>query len=104
MKSFIDFIKSQGVIGLAIAFIMGASITKLITSFVSNIISPIVALIIGSVGDLENIYIEIASTKILIGSFVSSLVDFLIITLIIYFTVKIFSVEKSIKKKNYKVK
>lgn len=99
MKGFIKFIKSQGVVGLAIAFIMGASITKLITSFVNNLINPLVGLLIGSIGDLENVYIQVASTRILVGSFISSLIDFLIIAIIIYLSVKVLGISTPNKKK-----
>lgn len=104
MKGFINFIRSQGVIGLAVGFIMGASITKLITSFVNDLINPLVGLLIGSVGDLENVYLQAGSTKILFGSFISSLIDFLIIALIIYFGVKILGIDKLDKKQDHKKK
>jgi large conductance mechanosensitive channel len=94
MKGFIEFIKSQGVIGLAVGFIMGTSITKLITSFVTDLINPLVGLLLGSIGDLKNVYFEIGSTKILFGNFISSLIDFIIIALIVYFGVKILGINK----------
>ncbi|MFA5532423.1 MAG: MscL family protein [Candidatus Shapirobacteria bacterium] len=99
MKGFIEFIKSQGVIGLAVGFIMGASITKLITSFVTDIINPLVGLLLGSIGDLKNVYFQIGSTKIFFGSFISSIIDFIIIALIVYFGVKILGINKSKKSK-----
>jgi large conductance mechanosensitive channel len=92
MKGFINFIRSQGVIGLAVGFIMGGSITKLITSFVTDIINPVVGLLIGSIGDLKNVYLQVGPTRILFGDFFSSLIDFLIITFIVYFMVKLFGV------------
>jgi large conductance mechanosensitive channel len=99
MKGFIDFIRSQGVVGLAVAFIMGASITKLITSFVNDLINPLIGLLFNSIGELENAYIQIASTRIPFGSFISSLIDFLIISIIIYFGVKVLGIKNLDKKK-----
>jgi len=99
MKGFIEFIKSQGVVGLAVGFIMGTSITKLITSFVNDLINPIVGLLLGSIGDLKNVYFEIGSTRILFGDFISSLIDFIIIALIVYFSVKVLGVKPLVKKK-----
>jgi large conductance mechanosensitive channel len=98
MKGFIEFIRSQGVIGLAVGFIMGGSIKELITSLVNDIINPFVGLLIGSVGNLDNVYFQIRSTKILFGSFISNLIDFLIIALIIYFGIKVLGVTKLDKK------
>jgi len=99
MKGFIEFIRSQGVVGLAVGFIMGGSIKELISSLVDDIINPLVGFLLGSVGNLDNVYTQIGSTKILFGSFISSLIDFLIIAVIIYFSVKILGVDKLDKKK-----
>ena len=94
MKGFFEFIRSQGVVGLAVGFIMGGSITKLITSLVNDIINPFVGLLIGSTaGDLTSAYLQIGSSKIFWGSFVSSLVDFIIIAFIVYFGVKILGID-----------
>lgn len=99
MKDFIEFIRSQGVVGLAVGFIMGASITKLITALVNYLVNPIVGLLLGPIGDLSKVYLQVGPARILFGSFISSLIDFLIITLIVYFSVKIIGVDKLDKKK-----
>lgn len=99
IKGFVEFIRSQGVIGLAVGFIMGGSIKELISSLVDDIINPIVGFLIGSVGNLDNVYFQLGSTKILFGNFISSLIDFLIIAVIIYFGVKILGIEKLDQKK-----
>ena len=101
MKGFIEFIRSQGVVGLAVGFIMGGSITKLITSFVTDIINPIVGILLGA-ANLENSYWQIANAKIMWGSFISSIIDFIIIALIVYFSVKILGLNKLDKDKNKK--
>lgn len=100
MKGFIEFIRSQGVIGLAVGFIMGGSITKFITSLVNDIVNPIVGLLISRAGDLQANYFLIGNAKIMWGNFVSSIIDFIIIALIVYFGVKILSIDKLDKKKN----
>jgi len=99
LQGFIEFIRSQGVVGLAVGVIMGTSITKLITAFVTDIINPIVGLLLGKIGDLNNAYLQIGSTQILFGSFISSLIDFLIIAFVVYFGVKILKLDRLDKKK-----
>jgi len=99
LKGFSNFIRSQGVIGAAVGFIMAASITKLITALVNDIINPLVGILVGSVGDLKSVYFTIGQTKILFGDFISSLIDFLIIAFIIYFGVKILGIQNLDKKK-----
>jgi large conductance mechanosensitive channel len=102
MKGFIEFIRSQGVVGLAVGFILGGSITKFITSLVNDMINPIVGLLISRAGDLKENYIVIGSAKIMWGNFISSFIDFIIITFIVYFGVKILGVDKLDKDKNKK--
>lgn len=97
-KGFIEFIQSQGVVGLAIGVVMGTSVTKLVTAFVSDLINPVVGLLIGSIGDLENFSLKIGSAQILLGSFISSLIDFTIIAFVVYFSVKILGLNKLDKK------
>lgn len=100
IKGFIEFIRSQGVVGLAVGFIMGGSITKFITSFVNDIINPIIGILISRAGDLKANYFLIGNAKIMWGNFVSSFIDFVIIALIVYFGVKILGVDKLDKNKN----
>ena len=99
MKGFIEFIRSQGVVGLAVGFIMGGSITKLITSLVNDMVNPLVGILISRAGDLKSNYIAIGSAKIMWGSFISSFIDFIIIALVVYFGVKLLKIDKLDKKK-----
>lgn len=99
LKGFIEFIKSQGVIGLAIGVVMGTSVTKLVTSFVTDIINPFIGLLLGSIGDLSKIYFQIGSAKVLFGSFISSLIDFIIVAFVVYFGLKILGINQSGKEK-----
>ena len=42
IQEFMDFLQKFGIIGLAIAFVIGAEASKLVTVFVSDIITPLV--------------------------------------------------------------
>ena len=102
LKGFIEFIQSQGVIGLAIGVVMGTSVTKLVTSLVTNIINPVIGLLLGKIGDLDKMYLPVGSAKILFGSFISSLIDFLIIAFVVYFSVKLLKLDRLEKKSDKK--
>lgn len=98
MKGFIDFIRKQGIIGLAIGFILGGAVSKVVTSLVQDIINPVVGLALGKLGDLSKAYIAIGSAKIMWGNFVSVLIDFTIVAAVVYFIFKSLGVEKLDKK------
>ncbi len=88
LKGFIEFVRKQGVIGLAIAFVLGGAVTKVVAAFVQDIVNPIVGLALGKAGTLSNAAIAIGPVKILWGHFVATLIDFAIIAAVIYFVFK----------------
>jgi large conductance mechanosensitive channel len=94
MKGFIDFIRKQGVMGLAVGFILGGAVSKVVSSLVTDIINPILGVALGSVGGLKEASIKIGSTEILWGSFLSTTIDFLVIALVVYFGVKLLKLDK----------
>jgi large conductance mechanosensitive channel len=99
MKGFIEFIREQGVMGLAVGFILGGAVSKVVSSLVTDLVNPLVGLALGAIGNFEEAYFSIGSAHILWGSLVSSLIDFLIIALVVYFGVKILKLDKLDKKK-----
>lgn len=97
LQDFIEFIQSQGVVSLAIGVVMGTSVTKIVTALVIDIINPIVGIFIGGV-DLEAFYFQIANAKIMWGSFINSFIDFVIVALVVYFSIKVLGLNKSKQK------
>lgn len=100
LKGFVDFIREQGVIGLAIGFILGGAVSKVVSALVTDIINPIIGLILGSTDGLKEMVFEIGSAKILFGDFVSVVIDFIIIAVVIYFGFKGLALDKLDKKKD----
>ncbi|HMR01284.1 MAG: MscL family protein [Candidatus Gracilibacteria bacterium] len=100
MKGFLNFIREQGVVGLAVGFILGGAISKVVTALVENIINPFVGIFLGKVGDLSSASWTIGSSQIMWGAFVTTLIDFVIVALVVYVGVKILKVEKLDKKKS----
>ena len=102
MKGFLEFIREQGVVGLAVGFILGGSVSKVVTSIVEDLINPVLGLILGSTKGLEAAYIPFFGTKIAYGHFLAVLLDFLIIAAVIYFVVKGLKLDKIDRKKEKK--
>ena len=99
MKGFIDFIRERGVVGFAVAFILGGAITKLVASLVTDIVNPILGVVLSKTKSLETMSLKIGQNKVLWGHFVSNCIDFLILALVVYFVVKGLKLEKIDKKK-----
>lgn len=100
MKGFIDFVREQGVVGLAVGFILGGAVSKVVSAFVNDIVNPIIGSLIGSVEGLKTATLKIGSANILYGDFISIFVDFVIIAFVVYFGVKVIGVDKLDKKKS----
>ena len=99
MQSFINFIREQGVMGLAIGFILGGAVSKVVASFVEDIINPILGIVLGATGALDAAVFAIGPVEILWGSFVTTIIDFIIIALVIFYGFKLLRLEKLDKKK-----
>jgi len=98
MHGFIAFIREQGVVGLAVGFILGGAVSKIVASLVDNLINPVVGLALGKV-DLADKAVTLGNTSLRYGKFISTLVDFIIIAAVVYFGVKMLGLDKLDKKK-----
>ncbi len=98
LNEFVEFLKEYKVIGLAIAFIMGAAVTSLVQSLVKDILMPIVSVFIPD-GGWETATFQIGSVIINWGSFLSALINFAIIAFVVFMMAKIVLKEKKVTKK-----
>jgi len=87
-KGFVHFIRTQGVAGFAIGFILGRAISDLVGSFVNDIINPLIGLALYRFSDLSKLAITIQESTINYGKFLSLLINFFIIAAVVYFGVK----------------
>jgi large conductance mechanosensitive channel len=99
MKGFIDFVREQGVVGLAVAFILGGAISDTMKSLVGDIINPLVGLVLGSAEGLKQMSFMVGDAEIMLGSFISSLLDFIIIAFVVYYIFKKLGLDKMDKEK-----
>ena len=87
MKGFIEFIRTQGVVGLAVGFVLGKAVSDVVASFVNDLINPIIGIALGRFDDLSLISAQVLSANITYGKFISVIINFLIIALVVYMAV-----------------
>ena len=87
VDEFAAFLNKHKVIGLAVAFIIGAAAAKLVTAMVNDIIMPIIAVLVPG-GDWRLATLDIGPVKLLIGDFAGAVIDFVIIAFVIFIIVK----------------
>ncbi len=111
IKEFRDFIAKGNVMDLAVGIIIGAAFTAIVGSLVSDLINPIIGLILGGV-DFTNMYVVLKGTVpagaglqaardagaavFAYGAFITAVINFLIIAFVVFMLVK--SVNKVIPK------
>jgi len=96
VQGFIEFIRQQGVVGLAVGFILGGAVSKVVTALVNDIVNPILGFVLGSTEGLKSMTLG----PILLGDFVTVLIDFIIIAAVVYFVVKGLGFDKMDKPKS----
>ena len=105
VAGFIDFIRTQGVIGLAVGLILGGAVTVLVKSLVDNVILPPIGLLLGSGDGLKGLSWTIGKGNggdpavIYYGTFINDLINFLIMALVVYFVFHLLGLTKLDKKK-----
>ncbi len=95
---FVDFIREQGVVGLAVGFILGGSIRSVVDSIVIDLINPLLGLLLGKV-DFSQAVWQIGSAQVAWGNFIATLINFTIVAAVVYFGIKGLGLEKLDKKK-----
>lgn len=98
VSEFKEFLSEYKVMGLAVAFIMGAAVTTLVKSLVDNLIMPIVAVLLPN-GDWQTAMLELGPVKLGIGPFLSALLNFVIIAWVVFVLAKMVLREEKVTKK-----
>ena len=98
LSEFREFLKVYKVTGLAVAFIIGSASIALVTSLVNNIIMPVIGILVPS-GDWQTATFYLGSAKIVWGAFLSSLINFAIIAVIVFAVYKSVPGRKKARKK-----
>ena len=82
-EEFIDFLNKYGVVGLAIAFIIGGAAGALISALVNDLLMPIIGVLIPG-GEWRTTVFLVGPIKFLLGDFAGALINFIIIALVVF--------------------
>jgi large conductance mechanosensitive channel len=90
LKEFKEFITKGNVMDMAVGVIIGGAFQSIVTSLVNDIIMPAIAVFTGKV-DFSDLVLTIGNSSIKYGSFITTVVDFLIIAFSIFIAIKSFN-------------
>lgn len=106
VKGFVDFLRTQGVVGLAVGLLLGGAVSLLVKSLIDNVIMPPVGLALGSGDGLKGLTWKIGEgdggdpAVIYYGTFLNDLINFIIIALVVYIVFQSLGLTKLDKKKD----
>lgn len=99
---YIAFLIAFGIIGLAIAFVIGQAVSKVVNSFVKDIIDPTIGLVLpGSLNNMSATVIGIygVPSEFKYGDLISNIIEFIIIALLVFMAYKLLKKYKFIEEK-----
>jgi len=86
LGGFKKFLLRGNVVDLAVGIVIGVAFTGVVQAFVKDIINPLIGLF-GGTGDLSSWVVTVGSARLLVGDFLSAVLSFLIVALVVYFLV-----------------
>ncbi len=101
LKEFKEFAMKGNVLDLAVGIIIGSAFTAIVTSFVNDIIMPLIAVCTGGL-DFSQLFITLDGTKyetlkaaeeagaavLAYGKFITAIINFLIVALVLFIVLK----------------
>lgn len=101
LSEFKEFISRGNVLDLAVGVIIGGAFSAIVTALCDKIITPLIELIIGTIigKDIDEMTSVLNVGPIEFGAFISAVINFLIMALIIFLIVKAFNKMANLRKK-----
>lgn len=103
VSGFVDFLREQSVVGLAIGLVIGSQVKALADQLIASFINPLIGLILPGTGALDKkvffLHFSGKSAAFAWGSFVAVLLSFITTAAVIYFVFKSLKLDKLTKKK-----
>lgn len=100
MSDFKTFISRGNVVDMAVGVIVGGAFGKIVTSLVNDILMPLIGVLLGGL-NFSELSIKVGDAVVKYGTFLQTIIDFLIISFSIFMMIKLFETFK--KKEEPKV-
>ncbi len=98
IREFKDFIAKGNVMDLAVGIIIGAAFTAIVTSLVEDLINPLIGLFVGGL-DFSGLSVGIGEAQFMYGSFVTAVINFVIVAFVVFLLVKVVNRIRSVAEK-----
>ena len=89
VSEFKTFISRGNVVDMAVGVIIGGAFGKIVSSLVNDILMPLIGILLGGL-DFSSLSIKIGDASLKYGSFIQTIIDFMIISISIFVMIKLF--------------
>ena len=86
-EEFLEFLKEYSVMGLAIAFVIGASAKDLVNAFVDDLVMPVIELLVLG-GDWQDYTYSLFGAELQLGHLAATLIDFVVVAVLVFLIAK----------------
>ncbi len=86
MRGFKTFLLRGNVIDLAVGFVIGVAFSTVVTAFVKDLVTPLIAALFGK-PDFGSLSFTVNNSRFLFGDFINAVIAFVIIAAVMYFFV-----------------
>lgn len=94
MKKFFNefkaFISKGDVVSMAVGLMVGSAFTAIITALNTNILTPIIGILMGGI-NFADIIVEVGAAKLEVGLFIQAVINFFITAFVLFLVVKFFN-------------
>jgi len=90
IKEFKDFIARGNVLDLAVGIVIGIAFTAVVTSFVDDVLSPVIGAVVGE-PSFDELTFTLGDGVVRYGAFLTAIVDFVIVAFALFLVIKAFN-------------
>ena len=101
VEEFKEFISRGNVVDLAVAVVIGAAFTAVVTSFANDILMQLVAAVVGK-PDFDTLSLTLGDAEIYFGRFLTALINFVIVAAAIFLVVKAVNTMTNLRRRREK--
>jgi large conductance mechanosensitive channel len=98
-KAFLEFVRTQGVVGMAIGIILGGAVATLVKAFITDFVDPLLGLLLNHADGLATATFTVGGAVFRYGNFLNNLINFIVVAAVVYYGIKGLGLEKLDKKK-----
>lgn len=90
VREFKEFVLKGNLLELAVAFVLGLAFAGVVNAFIAGIVLPLIAAIVGE-PNFDALTFNVGDGVIQYGTFLTALVNFLLIALVLFFVIRAFN-------------